>query len=377
MPELRLIVNGVRYAGWKTAQVTRGVESISGGFSLSVSERWGGQDEPWPIVEGDECKLFIGDVPVITGYVDRRSPSYTADDHTLAVSGRDATGDLVDSSALLDKWEFKDVPLLTFARRLCEPFGIDVELQPGLVIESGGRSQTLGHETRKAATPTKKALKMTVDPGDTVFEALDRACRLAAVLPVSDGLGGLILTRTGSTRCTTALVQGENILGAGADYDASGRFRRYVVLGQRSGSDTDYGASVAGVKGEAQDLNVGRAARTLVIRAEGAVTREYARRRAEWDAKVRAARGDAVSVRVQGWTEGDGTLWPVNALVPVRSAWLGIDGEMLITQATYSLDGNGGTTTELALRRPDAFLPEPVVMKGGSGGLWKELAKGV
>jgi prophage tail gpP-like protein len=358
MPELRLIVNGVRYAGWKTAQVTRGVEAISGGFALSVSERWGGQDEPWPIVEGDECKLFIGDVPVITGYVDRRSPSYTADDHTLAVSGRDATGDLVDSSALLDRWEFLGVSLLTFAKRICDPFGIEVELQAGLGLP-------------------KPAAKLTIDPGDTAFEALERACRLAAVLPVSDGLGGLLLTRTGSARCTTALVQSENILGAGADYDASGRFRRYVVLGQRPGSDSDSGASVAAVKGEAQDLNVGRAARTLVIRAEGAVTTEYARRRAEWDAKVRAARGDAVSVRVQGWTEGDGTLWPVNALVPVRSAWLGIDGEMLITQATYSLDGNGGTTTELALRRPDAFLPEPVVIKGGSGGLWKELSGGV
>jgi prophage tail gpP-like protein len=358
MPELRLIVNGVRYAGWKTAQVTRGVESISGGFSLSVSERWDGQSKPWPIVEGDECKLFIGDVPIITGYVDRRSLSYTADDHSLTVSGRDATGDLVDSSALLGRWEFLGVPLLTFAKRLCDPFGIEVEIQPGLTLP-------------------KPAAKLTIDPGDTVFEALERACRLAAVLPVSDGLGGLLLTRTGSTRCTTALVEGENILGAAADYDVSGRFRRYVVLGQRAGSDNDYGSAVAAVKGEAQDLNVGRAARTLVIRAEGAVTTGYARRRAEWDAKIRAARGDAVSVLVQGWTEGDDTLWPANALVPVRSAWLGVDGEMLITQATYSLDENSGATTELLLRRPDAFLPEPVVVRGGGGGLWKEITGGI
>lgn len=358
MADVRLIINGQRYAGWKSVQVVRGIESISGAFSLSVSERWGGQANPWPIHEGDECKLFIGDVPVITGYVDRRTLAYNKDDHSLTVSGRDATGDLVDSSALLAKWEFLRVPLLTFAQRICEPFGIEVELQPGISLPA-------------------PAAKLTIDPGDTAFEALERACRLAAVLPVSDGLGGLLLTRVGSERCTTALVEGENILGASGDYDASGRFRRYVVLGQRAGTDNDYGNAVAAVKGEAQDLNVPRAARVLVIRPEGAVTTEHAKRRAEWEAKIRAGRGSPVTVRVQGWTEGDGTLWPINATVPVRSPWLGVDGDMLITQATYSLDASGGSTTELALARPDAFSPEPVIVKGGKGGLWKELAGGV
>jgi prophage tail gpP-like protein len=48
---------------------------------------------------------------------------------------------------------------------------------------------------------------------------------------------------------------------------------------------------------------------------------------------------------------------------------------MLITQAVFSLDPSAGSTTELTLRRPDAFIPEPTVTKASTG-LWKEIEHG-
>lgn len=354
MPDLRLRVNGREFAGWKSARVTRGIESVSGSFELAVSDRWAGQAVAWPIVEEDECTLILEGEHVITGHVDRRTLSLGAEDHSLTVSGRDLAGALVDCSAVLKKWEFLGVPLLALAKKLAEPFGIKVTLQPGLL-------------------PPAPPAKLTVDPGDTAFDALERACRLCGVLPISDGKGGVVLTRAGSVRCGTALVQGENVLSASARFDGAGRFRRYIVTGQHPGTDDWDGATVAGVRGEASDPNVRRASRVLLIRAEGGVTIEHAKRRAQWEAKVRAARGDGITVRVQGWTQGDGKLWPVNARVPVQLPFLGVEGELLITQATHQLDDHGGTTTELWVRRPDAFLPEPVVPKGA----WKELVGGV
>lgn len=358
MPELRLLVNGERYYGWKSAQVTRGIESIAGGFSMSVSDRWGGQLQPWPIGEGDECRVFLGDTKVITGIVDRRALSYAAEDRSLSVSGRDLTAQLVDCSVLLDRWEFRKIELLKFVRQICDPFGIDVEMQAGI-------------------TAPKPSEKFSVDPGDTAFDAIEKACRLAAMLPTSDGDGGLLLTRVGASRCVTSLVEGENIISASADYDTTSRYHRYVVLGQRPGTDTDNGPAVASVKGEARDLDVNNEARVLVVRAENAITTEQAKRRAEWAAKIHAARGDVVTVRVQGWTQADGSIWPVNAIAPVRSGWIGVDGDMLITQAVYTLDETSGTTTELTLKRPDALLPEPVIPKGGGSMQWKEIAGGV
>jgi prophage tail gpP-like protein len=87
---------------------------------------------------------------------------------------------------------------------------------------------------------------------------------------------------------------------------------------------------------------------------------------------VRAGRAATATIPVQGWRQGDGSLWPVNALVDVHSPRLGLGGQMLITQATYSIDDSGGTTTSLSLKPPRAFLPEPQL---GKDVLWKELSK--
>jgi prophage tail gpP-like protein len=358
MASVSLAVDGAEYQGWKSARVTRGIECISGRFDLEASDRWSGQTPagPRPIAKESSCVLYLEGQPMISGYIDGVSMSYGPADHRLSVSGRDRSGSLVDSSAFLGKWEFIGVPLETLVRRICEPFGIPVTVQSGLKIPR---------------LPTR----ISIDPGDTAFEAIERACRMCGVLPIAYGEGAIILTRAGSEGTTTALVEGQNILAASATFDASRRYRRYIVTGQHPGNDEYVGDATVRVRGEALDATVRRAERVLVVRAEGSVTPAQAKLRAQWEAKVRAARGDAVTVRVQGWKQGDGKLWPVNALVPVESPTLGLRGEseMLITEATFSLDEQGGTTTELRLARPDAFLPEPVVRAAR----YEELAGGV
>jgi prophage tail gpP-like protein len=377
--DVTLRVNGREYAGWKTARIVRGIEACAGTFELSVSDRWDGQDAPWPIAEEDECTVFIGAERVISGWVDRRRVSYGPDEHTLEVRGRDRTGALVDCSAVLKSWEFTSIPLLTLAQRLAEPFGISVRLDATVTkavslktgktagsVSAGGTGKLSGLGVPK---PPKK---FSVDPGESAFQVLDRACRMAGVLPVSDGAGGLVLVRAGSTRADIPLVEGQNILAASGDFDATARYARYIVSAQQQGTDEEWGEAAASVTAEARDPNVRRSDRVVLIRADGGATPESARVRAAWEAKVRAARGDDVSVTVQGWQQPSGKLWPVNALVRVQSPRIGVDGDMLITQVEYAT-GDTGSTSKLTLRRPDAFTPEPVV---SSTGAWKELAGG-
>lgn len=350
MPELVLTVNGKRYGGWKEATVTRGIEAVAGGFDLQVSERWAGQDQPWPIQEEDACALALEGQKVISGYVEKRAITFDAQQHQFAVSGRDKTGDLVDSSAVLSDYEFHNQDALSIAKAVAAPFGIAVTQQAGLAL------------------PPPPVLQ-SVNPGDTAYEVIERACRQAGLLPVSDGQGGLLLTRAGSQRAVTALVQGGNILEAKADFDATGRFRTYLVTAQAPGTDENWGAKTADIEGRATDPAVRRAARVLLIRSETNGTPEYSEQRAAWEAAVRAGRAATFQVTVQGWTQEDGSLWPVNALVPLRSDFLGMDGDVLITQATYTLSDRSGTRTTLSLKRADAFRPEPVVPEF-PGGLW-------
>lgn len=340
MRDLSLRINGRDYAGWKSARVTRGIETVCGGFALSVADRWAGQQEPWPIREEDECALLLGDERVITGYVDGRTLSFGPEEHAISVSGRDAASALVDCSADLDKWEFSNFSVLDLAKKVGDQFGLRVSLQAGLQLA--------------------QADKLSVDPGDTGWDVLERLCRTAGVLAVSDGDGGIVLTRVGSEKATTALEEGQNILQASLDCDATKRFSAYRVLAQERGSDRASGKTVAAVRGVAVDEGVQRVERLLIVRGDGGMTPAQAKTRAQWEATVRAARAHTVNVTVQGWEQGDGSLWPVNALVRIKSPLLGLDTEMLIKETVFSLD-EGGTTTELALSRPDAFKPEPEV----------------
>lgn len=380
MADIKLIVNGLEYAGWKRARVTRGIECLSGSFDLEVSERWNGQTAPWPILEEDVCEIKIDDETLISGYVDARTVSYSPTDHTLSVTGRDKSGALVDNSAVLSSWEFKDIGLLALAKKLADPFGISVSMDDGVLpkrvsLKTGKRGSLKGAGKSGKLTLPAPHKKFSVDPGESAFDVLDRACKMAGVLPISNGAGGILLVRPGTARASTALVEGDNIIAAQAQYDASQRYSRYVVRGQHQGSDEYSGESAAAVTAEASDLEVTRTNRILMIRPESAATTEYAKQRAGWEATVRAARSASVNVVVQGWTQADGSLWPVNAQVVIKSPLLGIDGTMLITQTSFIVD-ESGTTTELTLRRPDAFAPGPIIASGSSN-VWNEIRNGV
>lgn len=356
-PVVALSVDGKSYGGWKTVRISRSIEALCGSFALGVSERWAGQDQPWPIGENSPCVVSIGGAAVITGFVDERDPSYDATSHSVTIEGRDAAGDLVDCSTQLGKWSFSNVDVLALAQKIAAPFNVSVSLQTGLI-----------------STAVTVPKKYSIDPGDLAAGSLENLCRVAGLLAISDGLGGILLTRAGTARCSTALVEGQNILKASAKFSAKGRFRTYEVMGSHKGREDLNGASAAGVKGTATDLNA-RAGRVLIIRPDHSLTPATAKLRAGWEASVRAARADAVSVTVAGWTQADGTVWPINKIVGVHSKRIGVHGDMLIAGVELNHDESTGTTATLSLKDPAAYSPDPTINKQGAGApnYWKEI----
>jgi len=367
MSDVALVVDGRRYGGWKSVRVTRSIESLAGSFALDVSDRWNGLDDPWPIAEEDECRVEIDGTVVIDGYVDKRSLSASATARSLSYSGRDRAGALVDCSAIVEagsvrgsKWTFQNVNVYELAKAIALPFGVQVSVQAGL------------------GSLLTKDRKVVVHPGDSCFDVISRAAGAAGVLVVSDAAGGIIITRAGTTRAAS-LVEGENILSASVEYDASDRFRRYLISSQIPGTDESSGEATR-IQTEATDAGVRRTDRVILIRPDKGYNTADSRRRADWEARIRAARAEKVTVDVLGWTQPSGALWPLNARTRVTAPRLiGVDGDLLISQVEHSI-GDAGQVTQLSLVRPDAFAPEPTATVKDpttpSGGAWKELAKG-
>ncbi len=347
MREVILEVNGREYRGWKDIRITRSIESLSGSFAMSVSERWQGQRDPWPIVEGDECVVRLGEDVIVSGYVDIRTMSLSANDHSFTVQGRDKAADLIDCSAVLKDWEFVGVGVLEIAQRVAAPFGIAVSLAEGV-------------------TTPPPARKLVINPGDSAYDVIDRACRLAGLFAVSDGNGNVMLTRAGTAKASTQLVVGKNILDATANYDQSACYAQYIVIGQQQGGESLFGAEAADVRAQSVDQNARRKARVLMIRGEGSISIQQAQDRANWEAAIRRARALEVAATVQGWEQASGELWPVNAEVIIDAPVLGVVGPMLITEVAYLLS-EAGTTTELTLRLPGAFEPQPEIPENEEG----------
>lgn len=331
MTDALLTVNGRIYDGWTDVRIRRGIDQISGAFALTVSERRPSSTSARPIKRGDKCSVAVEGTTLITGYVDDVLVQYDSRQHSLQIIGRDATGDLVDCSAmnLPGRWENRN--LVQIAQALCKPFGIKVCAEVGT-----------GDNFRAFA----------LQPGETVFEAIERMCRLRGVLPVSNGLGALLITRAGSSKVPVRLVQGENILAAAGQLSWRQRHSFYVVKGQDSGFDQSTPEQNSGPKGEATDPGVTRY-RPLMIVSENPANSAQLKERALWEASVRRGRSAVARITVQGWQHVKG-LWQPNQLVGVTSEWLQLEGDLLIYAVTMIKDGDG-TRTDLEVCSPSAF----------------------
>lgn len=337
--DVLLITDGEVYGGWQEIRVTRSIEQTAGFFELAVSERWPDHDTPRRIVPGTQCHVTIAGDLVITGYVDTVKPEYDRQEHRVTVVGRDATADLIDCSAVHKSGQWANRTITQIAADLLRPFGIPLKAD----VDVGAPFVTFA-----------------INPGETVFDALERMARQRALLLVSDGMGGLRITRRSGQRIRTPLRRGGNILAAKGVFSWANRYSRYIAQTQSRGWDTTTPEQNAQPNAAVTDTEITRYRPfTIVNEAQGDAAK--LRERAAWERNVRAGRGAQATITVQGWSHGDG-LWHPNRLVDVDDAWLGIDGEMLITTVTHLLDGDG-SRTEIDVMRPAAFdrieLPDP------------------
>jgi len=351
---VELIVNGKRFGGWQQLSIERGIEQLSGAFDLSVTDKWNSPIGPMTadIKAGQDCEVKVSGTTVITGYIDAVRRSYDAGSHEISFSGRDKAGDLVDCSAIYKTGAWVNRKIEQIAADLCAPFGIPVSVQAAT----------------GAALPA-----FSIQEGETVYEAIERAAKMRALLVISDGLGGIVLTRASTARAPADLIEGKNILRADGEFNTADRYSDYIIKGQAQGDDNTHGAAVAHPSASSKDAGVTRY-RPLIVLAEDQGGNATFAERALWERNVRAGRGTRATITVNGWAAG-GKLWQPNTITRLTSPLLGADHELLITSVRFTLEDSSGALTTLELARPEAYDTIATASAPGSTGTAKRKKK--
>ena len=352
-----LLIGGVKHLGWTSIAVSLSMARVSGTFSLTITEKYPGSPDKHIIKPGSRCEVRLAGKTVITGWVDKMSPSYGPDKHEIQVNGRDATCDLADCSHLGPPTQWKGQTLLQIAEALCRPFNIPVRLETG--VDQG------------------QAFKdVKTNEGDSVLSFLARLCKKRGVFPVSYGDGALCLTNSLAAKAGGSIRHPGNAENGSANVDDSNRFSRYIVKGQDSAKSPDggWGGLMGGTPEERrlyQAMYVSPSAtvddsaitrfRPKVILAESKGGMDAMQKRAAHEAAVRAGQSRRLSHVVTGWLHPGGDLWRINTLCNVQDELLGVSGLWLLETVNFKLSESGGTTSTLNLVHPDAYKPAPQV----------------
>ncbi|WP_198356013.1 phage baseplate assembly protein [Sphingomonas sp. TX0522] len=324
-----LTIGGQRHNGWTAVNVTRAIDTMCGSFRLTLTYN---QPRGFALEAGAACIVQVAGETLITGHIDTLSPSLVPDSRTIEVAGRDRTADLVDCSAVMTPGSWRDTSIEAIAAALAQPFGISV--------------------TAKAPTGPKLR-RFAIQQGETIQAAIERLCRFAGLLAVSNAAGELELIVPTRAAPVIALVEGGNILSGSADHDVSQRFSRYVVKGQSAGDDHANGKTVSQPRGTATDPAVMRY-RPLLVIGEEQTTLANAGMRAQWEATTRAGRAQSAIITVRGWRDAAGALLRPNTMADVDAPTLFMRGRMLIQAVSFKLDQRG-TVAELTVTPPEAW----------------------
>jgi prophage tail gpP-like protein len=395
---MTLQVAGMLFTSWTRMECIRDLSDISGSFIFDYDDasRFAPfATSPDPAVMAQwikpfaPCSVLLDGEPILVGYVDDVHIDVGPDGLRASVTGRDRTGDLVDCDANPEgPAEYKGLDLTGIVTRLVAPFGLTVraDVDVGPVFP-----------------------KFSIGVSEPVMSCIEKAARERGILVVSDGIGGVVLTKGGQTRGPAPLVFGQNLHRWRTDIIGRGRFSDHWIKGQlprvkgkqaavaldSSVAPLGTGAPIPPTPGPAAGTAApgrrghGRGRHHPIYQTGHAVDAGVPRYRpkiymtraqagldtvdaqAEWRKRLSIARADSAIYTVVDY-RGDpspaGRLWRPNELVAVTDPIRGLEGiDMLIGGCTY-LDGEDGPRTALRVVRPGSYdLDEEVTSPRKAG----------
>lgn len=346
--DVALLVRGQTFSGWTSVRISRCLDRMPNDFEIEATEISPEQPQGFFCVPGDAIELTVGSELILTGYIDRYAPSVTPDSHTIRVTGRSRSQDLVDCN-ITDAEGMQDAAgdFFQLATRLAAPFNIDIKNQ---------------------ATTTPKPLpQFQMMLTDTPFSVLDRASRYLGLIMYDDVDGNVIVGSLSDQRAGSDMVLGLNVESVACEFSMDQRFSDYWAFRMPYFNPGDSSISHQQLSaGHFQDTAVPRHRPKAIVAAfVGIDNQSFAAQEAAWQCGRRYGRSWSARIVTSTWRDGAGQLWKPNTLIGLDLPQLSIRPGLRVTwcigMVTY-IRGEGGTTCELLIMPQEAFMPEPTIL---------------
>ncbi|WP_334158720.1 phage baseplate assembly protein [Oryzomicrobium sp.] len=341
--KVQLLVGGQFHEDWESYEVDSDLLIPADAWRVTLGLRDGRL--PPTVSEGAAVEVRVGSERVMTGRIDDLTHRVSKYEHSFSLSGRDKAADLVDCSAPI--FSARQVTLGEIAAKLTREFGI---AQP-----------------RIAADSTRIREKVSVEPGDTAWDALVNAAEANGLWPwfAPDGtlvIGGpdystppvatLILRRDGKGNNVESLEEHRSI---------AERYSHLTVLGQTHGTSHEEGRNAIGATFKDTEMAAIAYRPKIVVDHESdnaGVAQDRARKLIA-DARLK---GFMLTATVKGHRivapnqPSDGQLWSPGCRVQVLSEPHGLDGVFFLIGRRFTGGRQAGAQTELRLVRDGVWV---------------------
>ena len=289
----------------------------------------------WQLLQfkpGDECAIYLGRYLAVAGVILTRQTAYDAENKGVQLDGKGITWYAARASVMHKTGNFDGKTFEQVAREVIGPTGVGIKVVGNL-----------------NATPFAR---LQVEPGETVWNFLERIARPRGIVLGSDHLGNFLLIGDHVGVVAADLQEGFNILRCQAVISVENIYTEYPVRGQSAASDEQHGTQAS-----EQEASAGGTAKRyspLLTPAEQPVwgigeLADRAKNEAVWH------EGTIVeaTITVQGWMRPNtGLLWAAGDDVRVYTPMAMLNMVMKIQTVTFTQDRNSGTLTTLVLVAP-------------------------
>lgn len=337
-----LLVDGVEYSGWTSGAVTLRLDALTNTFAFSLTSK---EAKPLPFRGGEECQVLVDGEKILTGHIEIVNVEGSAENHSISITGRNKTGDILDSKIGSLSKIIPPISLKSLIEKVIKHIGSSIS-----VVDNFG-----------PRIFTKAGDDFEPDVGQDAWDFIETIARKRQVLLSSTADGDVLITRASGKEIDATLQHligndNNNVLEYSVSYDTTGRYNVYKMSTQLNAVALVHAGAfsnkdVVNQSGQSTDLLI-RKGRQLVLISESAGSNPIDR--SQWELNVRRARGKVYAATVHGFRNQTGNLWAVNELVQVEDEFAGINSRMLVNSVEFNIDDTG-RLTKLSLVEKDSF----------------------